>query len=268
MNVMSTFTAPNSLSILGVGLIKVLKISAEKNFEVVFQLGIGIPLIQNVFEIFKQEFHEKSEGTSIIPLEHFAMFINYFKNQTDEFQLLIYMYDKENTEIYSQLYLHSRKIKGAILSGTGISSIIEICKDTIKIPQVAGLKGIYILGLSGIPLFSKTNKKRIDLDDSQLVGGLISALFNFSQHLIGEDSGGKLKEINFGNQSFYMITKNDVIFVYLVEKMTPLLKRYMYIMADEFLDKYRKDIKEFDGNITPFQTFNDILDHYFVIEKK
>ncbi len=265
MKVMCTFSEPSSLRILGIGLNRITKSESEYKFEVIFQKGVGIALIQNVLETLRSELEENVEGTSIIPLEHFSIFTNYFKSKTGEKILLLYIYEKENNDIYSELYLHSRKIKSFILSGISISELIQMCNNSIDIPQTNGVKGVYVLASSGIPLFSKTDKSIVNLADSQLVGGLITALFNFSQHLIGKDSGGQLKEINFGNQSFYTISKDKVIFVYLVEKMTPLVERYMYILVDEFLGRYSRLVEKFDGNIAPFGAFTENIDQYLII---
>ncbi len=263
MGIMCALTEPNYLKILGIGLIKVLKMNEQ--FQVLLQKGLSFPLIQNLFELFKSEICENSQGTSIVPLDDFSIFLNYFENPNEEKLVMIYMYDKDNSDIYSQLYLHSLKIKKSIFSNSSISELKKSVTNTINIPKTNGVKGLYILGLSGIPYFSKTHKKENDMDDSQLVAGLISALFSFSQHLIGENSGGQLKEINFGNQVFYTITKGDVIFVFLVENMTPLVRRYMYILADEFLDTHQQDVKNFHGNISPFRCFGEIIDQYFII---
>lgn len=263
MGLMCALAEPNLLRIFGIGLIQVIKM--DEHFQVLFQKGLSFPLIQNLFELFKSEIFEKKQGTSIIPVDDFSIFLNYFENPNGEKLVMIYMYDKDNSEIYSQLYLHSLKIKKSIISNLSVSEIKNNVNNTIKIPRTNGVKGIYVLGLSGIPYFSKTHHKENNLDDSQLVAGLISALFSFSQHLIGQDSGGRLKEINFGNQAFYTITKEDVIFVFLVEKMTPLVRRYMYILADEFLLAHQKDVTNFQGNISPFRSFGEVIDQYFII---
>ena len=265
MRIMVTYSDLKSLNIFGVGLAKVPKIKSEENFEIIFQMGIGKPLIQNVIEILKKEFQEKNEGTSIIPLEEFAIFINYFKDQEGKYLLLIYMYDKENSDIYSLLYIHSRKIKNRILSDVNISEIIKMYMSTINIPKVEGVDAIYILGISGIPYYSRINPKYVKETDNQLIGGFITALFNFSRYLIGEDSGASLKEINLGNRVFYTIAKKEGIFVFIADKMTPTFRRYMYIISDEFLGKYKIQIGDFDGNIAPFDSFNEIIDQYFVI---
>lgn len=62
-----------------------------------------------------------------------------------------------------------------------------------------------------------------------------------------------------------MITKNDVIFAYLVDNMNPLLERYMSFITDEFLTQFRDQLKNFDGDITPFFNFEEIINQYFAI---
>ena len=91
----------------------------------------------------------------------------------------------------------------------------------------------------------------------------IKAPLSFQQYVQEFENQLLLTFIKWG----YTITKNGVIFVYLVDNMTPLLKRYMYILVDDFLVKFGKYVEEFDGNIAPFKAFNHVIDQYFIIEK-
>ena len=64
---------------------------------------------------------------------------------------------------------------------------------------------------------------------------------------------------------FYTITKKNIIFAFLVEKLTPLIKRYMYLMADEFLEEYKQDLENFNGDVTRFYKFEHNINRYFSI---
>jgi len=172
------------------------------------------------------------------------------------------MYDKDDTDKYPQLYMHSRKIKQACISDKSIPELKELCNQTIKIPHVNGIRGIYAINKFGIPLYSKVVNEKTD---NQLVAGFITALFSFGEEVIGRDSGAKLKEINFGNHIFYTVIKDEVIFAYLVKKVSPLLKRYIYIIVDEFLDLYKHLLINFDGDVEPFTDFGKVIDEYFDI---
>jgi len=256
------------LKIFGVALLKILKESPHKNFNVLYEKGIGVPMIQNILEIFKSEIRNKIQGTSVIPLEEFTIFITYFENDAKDTIVIIYLDEKDNTSNYSTLYLYSKKIRKALSSDNSLSKIAQICDDAIEIPHAKGITGLYVILQSGVIIFSKTRDSVSEKLQSDLLGGFISALFSFSEQVINGESGAKLKEINFGNQSFYTITKNNTIFTFLVTKMSPLLQRYMYIIVDKFLDKYEHNLKHFDGDLTRFHEFNDIVDQYFIIEKK
>jgi hypothetical protein len=39
----------------------------------------------------------------------------------------------------------------------------------------------------------------------------------------------------------------------------------MYLIADEFLDAYKKELKDFDGDVTTFYDFGKKIDEYFNI---
>lgn len=167
---------------------------------------------------------------------------------------------------YFQLYFFVKKIKNGFQLDLPISEIRDYLLKAIEIPRTDGVLATLIIGVAGCPYFSKINEHRAGIINSEVeIGGFISALFSFSRNVIGQESGGKLKELNFGEQRFYMINKKKVIFAYLVDRIDPLIQRYIYITADEFLDKYKEHINNFNGNVTPFKDFENDLNQYFII---
>ncbi|MHA1146270.1 MAG: hypothetical protein ACTSRW_16160 [Candidatus Helarchaeota archaeon] len=251
-----------TLEVMGFGLVKILLPNFTKGFNVVFQKGIDIPMIQNILELFKQEFKSDDHKISFIPLDNFTIYVNYFENSEGEKLIAIYMFDKGDTGDYSRLYLHARKIRSLFRANSSLSKIRDFCEETIIVPRIGGVKAIYILSKTGIPFFSRTLVNEVD---EPLIAGFISAIFSMSEQIIGKDTGAKLKEINFGNHIFYTVVKKEIIFVYLVCKLTPLLKRYMYYVADLFIEKFKEEIENFFGDVAVFDSFDDILEQYFKI---
>ena len=136
--------------------------------------------------------------------------------------------------------------------------------DIIDIPKASGIMGVLIIGTNGTPLFSRMREDCIAIEDKEIhLSGFISALFAFAREIMGKDSASELKEINFGDKCFYMIRKPKAIFSYLVENINPLLERYMYILPDEFVHKYKEELEEFTGDITPYYDFEEIVNQYF-----
>ena len=254
------------LELLGFGLLRFKRTNSEWSYENVFQKGIGLPLLQNLIEAYKKEIIANNKGHSVIPLENMTVFLQYFKLDSDNIILLVYM-DKTNHEItYSDLYLFTKRIRKSFMSNTQIEQIIDLCEDNIEIPISNDLIALFIIGPHGQPLFSQIDKDRTKIANSEVhIGGFISALFSFSQEIIGQESGGNLKEINFGNQRFYLITNNNVIFAFLVEELDDLLERYMYLITNEFVDQYNEVLKSFNGDIRKFKDFEKTLDKYFIL---
>ncbi len=254
------------LEILGVGLVTLSLVDTKDNFEVLLQKGIGVSLIQNIIELYKGEILNKKDGKSFFPLEEFMVFINYFQTSPEEIIIIIYIDEKESAHIYPKLYLHSKKIINQFNTNKDIKFLVEACKNTVDIPRIGGVIGLFIVDYAGCPLYTRVMGIRDDIKEGEVqIGGFISALFSFSQFVIGKESGGKLREINFGNQSFYTITEKKVIIAYLIERMSPLLKRYMYIIAEEFVGRYKKSLERFDGDVAQFSQFEDIVKEYLII---
>ncbi len=259
-------TDSNQLKMLGIGLIKILEIESGGKFETIYQRGIGNALIQNVLEMYKKEIIEIKKGTSIIPLDDFTLFINYFHHKGDIF-VMIYMDGKELSLNIPQIYLFTKKIAQQIQSNTPISEIKKILNEEIIIPRAEGIMAFLAFGSSGNLYFSKINKAKSKISQSDvLISGFISALFAFTKEvIIEEDAGAELKEINFGNQRFFMITKNKVIFAYLLKDFTPLINRYMQITTDDFLTQFKIHLRNFNGDTSQFRKFEEIVDQYFII---
>jgi len=254
------------MQLLGIGLVKISENEVNGKFNVLFQKGIGIPLVQNVMELYKKEIISKKQGNSIIPLNDMTIFLHYFENSNHEILVIIYMEEKETSINFSQLYLLSKDINKKFQSHLSLDNIIYEFNSAIEIPKTDGVIAIFIIGSTGSPFVSRINKNRSNIQDHEVhIGGFISALLSFSNTIIGEETGAKLKEINFGNQQFYVITKNNVIFAFLVEKMTSLIQRYMYLLADEFLFSYKDILRNFNGDITPFSNFEEKINQYFKI---
>jgi len=254
------------LQMLGYGLLRISSINSGGKFNIISQKGIGMPLIQNVIELYKKEIIKKKQGNSIVPLDDFTIFIHYFENHNQDILVIIYMTQKERTINFSELYFLSKRVNKEFQLNESLQQIILNLDSIVEIPRTEGIIAVFIIGAAGSPFVSKINKNKSEIADHEVhIGGFISALLSFSNTIIGEESGAKLKEINFGTQQFYVISKNNVIFAFLVENMNSLLQRYMYLIADEFLYQYKDYIKTFSGDVTPFAAFEKNINQYFII---
>jgi hypothetical protein len=257
--------AQETLPMLGYGLIKISDFSNNHKIHVLFQKGIGTPLIQNVIELCKKEIKDQKQGNSIIPLDEFTIFVHYLQHKNDTI-VILYMTKKDRNINFPKLYFFTRKITNQFRLNTPILKVINMCNETISIPQTKGIIGVFIIGANGTPYFSQINQNRKLISNKEVhIGGFISALFIFSKEIIGQESGAELKEINFGNQRFYMITKKNVIFAFLVENLNSLIERYMYLIADDFLEQYKEHLIDFTGDISPFHKFEKRIELYFEI---
>ncbi len=250
---------------LGFGMLKLQNDTTNK-YEIIFKKGLRDALIQNILESNIIELFQKKKGNSIIPLEDIMVILHFFEDRNKDKILLIFMDDKEKDINFTNLYLLSKEIFNIFNSNQDYIQIKKFCDKKVKIPRSKDLFGIFILNPSGSPYFTKIDKKRAGLANKNIqISGFISAIITFSKAIISEDSGGNLKEINFGNQRFFTIIKNNVIFAYLVENADSLFKRYMYLIVEEFFESFEKELKQYSGNISPFENFSKNLEKYFIL---
>jgi len=171
---------------------------------------------------------------------------------------------------YSELFQISQKLNQCTDIEDSVFKIKDICDQEIIIPRYKGLSAIFIIGSAGHLFFSKINKNKTKLIEHEIpISGFISALLSFSKEIISHGPETKLKQIYFGNQNFYLNLKDDVILAFLVEKqrISEIFKRYMHIISDEFIYRFKDRINPntFNGEVAQFQEFKSVVDQYFII---
>ena len=260
----------NPIEIIGIGIVKISKLSSEKKIDIIFQKGVGIKLLQKIIKKNMGKIIKKREGILIDLFYNFSIYIHYFNNNPDENIGIIYLDKKEKILNYSELFQISQKLNQCTDIEDSLIKIKDICNKEIIIPRYKGLSAIFIIGSAGHLFFSKINKTKTKLIQHEIpISGFISALLSFSKEIISHGPETNLKQINLGNQNFYLNLRKDAIFAYLVEKqrISETFKRYMHIISDEFIYRFKERInpKKFTGELTPFRKFESVVDQYFII---
>lgn len=263
-------TNSNPIQILGVGVIKISDLSSKKEIDIIFQKGIGIQQIQKIISNNIDKIVEKRSGISIDLFRNYSVYLHFFDNNQDEIISIIYLDKKENILNYSDLFTISQMLNQCIIEDDSLLNVMHICNQEIQIPRHKGLIALFIIGSAGHLFFSKINKNKTKLIQHEIpISGFISALLSFSKEIISHGPETKLKQINLGNQNFYLNLRNNAIFAYLVEKrrIPETFKRYMYLISDEFIYRFkdRIDPGRFNGEISPFHEFERVVDQYFII---
>jgi len=70
-NTQNIINNSRKLQMLGYALINILNIKNGGIFNIFSQKGIGVPLIQNIITLYKNEIIIKKQGNSIIPIDNF-----------------------------------------------------------------------------------------------------------------------------------------------------------------------------------------------------
>ncbi len=128
----------------------------------------------------------------------------------------------------------------------------------------------YVIDSSGVCLFSYNFKKDIEMFQSQLFSGFITAISLFSSELnekLGYDkSFGRLPAIPLNIFFEIMITyMNPLVGVLVVEKkdIDRDMKDFLNESLGEFLLKFSHNLEKWDGELTIFGTFKDEIEKIF-----
>lgn len=249
------------LEMLGLGLVSI----TLKNYNIIIRKGIGIELLNKLIKLYKNQIIEKKEGKIIDLLGSFTLYIHFYEVER-EIISIFYLNEKDKLIKYEDLCSLSNILLRCYCSNVSDLELNRICNKII--PCVKGISALFIIFSTGHSLFAKINKTKKFLADNYIqIGGFISAILAFSREVIGKESGESLQAINFENEKFYVHLKDDIIFAYLIDKKNESknLKRYIQIIADEFINQFNDELKGFSGDVTPFSDFERVIDNYLII---
>lgn len=249
------------LEMLGLGLVSL----TLRNHNVIFRKGIGTPLLNKLIKVYKKQIIEKKEGKIIELVGSFTVYIHFYELER-EIVAIFYVNEKDKLIKYEELCSISNILLRCYCSNVSDLELNRICNKII--PSVKGISALFIVYSSGHALFAKVNKEKKFLAKNYIqVSGFISAILAFSKEVIGRESGESLQTINFENEKFFVHLRGDIIFAYLIEKKNEPknLERFIHLIADEFIEKFDDNLKDFHGDVTPFSEFERIVDNYLLI---
>lgn len=258
---------PAGLQIQG---ICILEMSAIGEIGIIFQRGIDTILVQEIINLNKSKIFNNEEGAIKDYIGSINAYLVYCDSNKGDKIIAIFI-DKE---VHLLNYPKLDALTEVLFKKIGISTAnLEIKKiriNTVKITRDKGLIGFLALDKTGLLYFSKVkkNRKKISKNIFQ-IAGFISALLIYSKDLIsGEDPELRLEDINLGSHHFYLNIKNNVIFAYFIEKhkVTENFDKYIQIVVEKFIEKfYDPYVTNFKGDLSPFHSFEQVIDQYFEI---
>jgi hypothetical protein len=231
----------------------------------VFNKGISRTLIKDLIHLYRPEILNKKEGKLIDLLGIFTVYIHFYTSGNQKISIF-YINEKDKLVNYEDLCSLSRLLVKTYCSNVSHSKISQICNKAI--PSVKGLSALFIISTTGHTLFTKIRNDKTELSENCIqIGGFLSAILMFSKEVIGKNSGENLQAINFGNQQFHITVEEGIIFAYLVKQSinSEVIERYMELIKEEFIELYYDDLKDFNGDLNQFHTFEPVVEKYFSI---
>ncbi|MHA1460681.1 MAG: hypothetical protein ACTSO8_04290 [Promethearchaeota archaeon] len=253
--------SPKAIQVLGIGLVSMTK----SRDNIVFNKGISRSLMKDLIKLYRPEILNKKEGKMIDLLGIFTVYVHFYTLGNERFSIF-YVNEKDRFVNYEDLCSLSRLLVKTYSSNVSISKISQICNKAI--PSIKGLSALFIINTTGHTLFTKIRSDKAKLAENYIqIGGFLSAILMFSNEVIGKNSGESLQAINFENQKFLITVKDGIIFAYLVEQTnnSDIIERSMDLLKEEFFDLYCDCLKNFNGEINQFNTFEPVVEKYFSI---
>lgn len=250
---------PNAMDLLGVGIVSI----TEKNSKIIYNKGISRSLMKDLITLYRPDILEKKEGKLIDLLGIFTVSIHFYSFDKKKIAIF-YVNEKDTLTNYDIMCSVSRRLAQMYCSNASLSSINDMCN--MIIPSFEGLSALFIISTTGHTLFTKIRDDKTSISENYIqIGGFLSAILMFSNEVIGKNTGDTLKEISFENQQFIISVKDDIIFACLLDSSlkSDNFRRYLDLIAEEFLDQFSDNVKDFNGDLNQFHIFELVVDKYF-----
>jgi hypothetical protein len=252
---------PKTIQVLGIGLVSM----NQNRHNIIFNKGISRSLMVDLIKLYRPEISSKKEGKIIDLLGIYTVYIHFYTLESEKISIF-YINEKDKLVNYDSLCSLSRLLVNNYCSNVSVSKIIKICNTAI--PSLKGISALFVINTTGHTLYTKIREDKTRLLENYIqIGGFLSAILMFSNEVIGKNSGESLQAINFENQQFLITVRDGIIFAYLLEdpSCASSIERYMELLKEEFFDMYCECIKDFDGDLNHFNTFERVVEKYFSI---
>ncbi|MBN1800599.1 MAG: hypothetical protein JW891_03785 [Candidatus Lokiarchaeota archaeon] len=121
--------------------------------------------------------------------------------------------------------------------------------------MVKVIQDLWILTENGVAVFSRIQDEKLN---DQLFAMLMSALNSFAEEI----ASGGLSNFELSNKRFSLAKKNKFIFV--VSSSPKIKEKKVYeeleIVIDKFFEKFSKDLKEWNNDVSIFNGFETYID--------
>ena len=130
---------------------------------------------------------------------------------------------------------------------------------------------ILIIAAGGILCYSKNffGKSTSDLAaDDDLISGFLTAISSFALEI----KGGEISTLNFRNFNFIYSYDDEYgcmfILVVDIDDLEEEARPKVELMKSEFIKRYSQRLKDFDGNVSAFKTFDGFIEEHIFIPPK
>ena len=121
---------------------------------------------------------------------------------------------------------------------------------------------LWITNLEGLCFYHSTigEKKENPMNDL-LMTGFFSAITSFAFEITGDN----IKKLDFGEAKLLFFLQNNLLFIVKADlnSSDSKIKKKIKILQDLFIKKFKRELDNFDGEISSFRVFDKDLDEIF-----
>ncbi|MFX1327703.1 MAG: hypothetical protein ACFE91_06095 [Promethearchaeota archaeon] len=126
---------------------------------------------------------------------------------------------------------------------------------------------VLIIKSSGILCYSKTFLGTDKIDDD-FISGFFTSIHDISQQL----GGGEIRSLNFRNFNIVYSYDDEKYCIFLliadIDDPEEEIRNKLDLLKKEFMIKYHDDLKNWDSDISKFESFHEFVDKYIFIPPK
>jgi len=131
---------------------------------------------------------------------------------------------------------------------------------------------LWVINLSGICLFHRSihsdnpDSSDLNIGENQLFSGLLTGILTATSEFSSTD----IRKMETLEGKFMFFKKKNLVFVVWakVKSSDKKIQKKIRILQNLFIEKFKEELENFDGEVTTFHLFEDELDKVFKIITK
>lgn len=140
---------------------------------------------------------------------------------------------------------------------TGVSTADAVIRNALSFRVI----DVFLIHRNtGLVLWDTAGASDVEIDDADVIAGMLTAIRDFAADTIGRDHQGQLDEIRYGDREILIETASDAYLAVVYEGFEPAgFREHVRNDLIDLSNRHRQLLRSFSGEIAPFTQAGEAL---------